>query len=455
MEYVKIIANSHSKALEKLHEQYGNDVFVQSDKVEPDPTFMGKILGRKRYIIGISIPEKKKSIPKPNTQEMSYLGKRSRNGNGSIQSKINDLQNLMDRTGSRVLKESNSQEINEFLNKMDKMNLLSRDARQTPRVGIERRLESAIDVTPRKTENTDFNIAVLSSEIRGIKDAITHQKPIQSDSLAERNFEELMESLQDTGMSRKYSAMLVNEVRNQLPPNEWKHLPRIYTAVKNALIGRIRVNSVLGSRRVIVLVGPTGAGKTTTQAKLAAHLIAREKRKVALVTTDTYRIAATEQMKIYGNIMATAVHVCKSPTELDNVLQEEKAELILLDTAGVSSGDRNRFEEQTSFFIKNRAQYDIHLVLPATAKRTDADKTLNRYDSISFDKIILSKLDETSSYGGFVELADTWHRPFSFFTDGQDVPKDYQEADRKYFAEKVLENWSQKVHKDVYDSFSN
>ncbi|MCB1146500.1 MAG: flagellar biosynthesis protein FlhF [Leptospiraceae bacterium] len=452
MEYVKISAKSHAEAYKKVVELYGNDVIIHSEQPETEPTFLGKILGKKVFTIRVSIPEKnekKKTAPKPSLA-MPVEPRQRPVSTRSVQSKIDDLQSLLDKRVAPSMRETSAREIDEFLGKIEKINKLSSDTRPAVRTTLEKDLGRTIEMSAMNGgSDNSYNMAVLSSEIRGIKDAITGQKPLPADSLAERNFEELLDAFLDSGMTRAYSKMLIDEIKNALPPNEWKTPKRIYVAAKNALISRIRVNSILGSRRVVVLVGPTGAGKTTTQAKLAAHLIAREKRKVALVTTDTYRIAATEQMKIYGNIMATPVHVCKSPSELQKVLEEEKASAIVVDTAGISPGDTARFDEQAAYFSENRSQFDIHLVLPATCKRSDAMRIMERYDAVSFDKVILSKIDETDSFGAFIELADGWHRPFSFFTHGQDVPRDYKEADRILLAEKTLARWSDSVHADL------
>ena len=111
------------------------------------------------------------------------------------------------------------------------------------------------------------------------------------------------------------------------------------------------------------------------------------------------------------------------------------------------------------YFVGCDDLVEKHLVLAATSKANDASEILDHFDQLGIDKIILTKLDETSSLGAFVELAEKWHKPFSFFTNGQKVPDDYQDADKKLLAEKVLEKWldddvyaeDSKKHGEIYD----
>lgn len=183
------------------------------------------------------------------------------------------------------------------------------------------------------------------------------------------------------------------------------------------------------SCRVLVFIGPTGVGKTTTIAKLAAMSAVVERKKVSLITVDTYRIAAVEQLKTVGEIMNVPVKVIFTPENLQQTISEmQDQEMIYIDTAGRSHRNETQVEE-LKHYLENAQADDIFLVLSSTSKYQDLIDILETYRDIKITSLIFTKLDETSNYGSIYNIACTEKQPISYFTNGQNIPDDIETAD--------------------------
>lgn len=182
---------------------------------------------------------------------------------------------------------------------------------------------------------------------------------------------------------------------------------------------------VMGGRKVMLL-GPTGVGKTTTIAKLAAIQALWEHRDVLLLTSDTYRIAAVDQLRTYAKILGVPIEVIFEAENFATVLEAHaSAELILLDTAGRGQKDRKNLEVFETLY--NAFQPDaVHLVLAANMKYRDMLDVVERMAVVPISHVLFTKLDETTSYGALFNILQTLKRPLSFFTTGQNVPNDIE-----------------------------
>ncbi|GAA0085585.1 flagellar biosynthesis protein FlhF [Clostridium sp. CTA-7] len=174
----------------------------------------------------------------------------------------------------------------------------------------------------------------------------------------------------------------------------------------------------------VVLVGPTGVGKTTTIAKLAGRLALIEKKKVGLITIDTYRIGAVEQLKTYAEIMNIPFKVVITLKEMENAVKElEDCDVVLIDTTGRSSKNTMQISELRAFTQKVNADH-IMLVISGTTKNRDIITILNGYSELCYEKLVITKLDETSSYGGIYNIVKRSRKPIAYITTGQNVPDD-------------------------------
>lgn len=177
----------------------------------------------------------------------------------------------------------------------------------------------------------------------------------------------------------------------------------------------------------IVLVGPTGVGKTTTIAKLAGRLALIEKKKVGLITIDTYRIGAVEQLRTYADIMNLPFKVVLTAKEMETAIESmSDCDVVLIDTTGRSSKNAMQISELRSY-VEKAETTNIHLVISCTTKSKDIDAIVEGFKGLNYNNVIITKLDETSTYGSIMNILDCARKPLSFITTGQNVPDDIKQ----------------------------
>jgi flagellar biosynthesis protein FlhF len=200
--------------------------------------------------------------------------------------------------------------------------------------------------------------------------------------------------------------------------------------------GPIRVTP--GSRKLVALVGPTGVGKTTTIAKLAANFRLRDQHNVGLITVDTYRVAAVEQLRTYADIIDLPMEVVSTPSEMRQAVERlSHLDLILLDTAGRSPRDEVQLQELKSMLAEAQPD-ETHLVLSSVTSTPALKKTAERFADVGLDALVLTKLDEATGLGNLVPLLRSCKLPLSYVTNGQNVPDDIDHADSRSLAHTVL-----------------
>lgn len=191
-------------------------------------------------------------------------------------------------------------------------------------------------------------------------------------------------------------------------------------------------------KKFITVVGPTGVGKTTTLAKMAADAILTYKKKIAFITTDTYRIAAIEQLKTYANILKAPLEVCYNREDFQlavNKLRDYDA--VFIDTAGRNF--RNpAYVADLKRLIDFNNEMETFLVLSLTTKQMDMEEVLEQFKAVDIDKLILTKADETSVYGAIFNLLYSWKKPVAYITNGQNVPDDIVVATAERIVDQLL-----------------
>jgi flagellar biosynthesis protein FlhF len=192
-----------------------------------------------------------------------------------------------------------------------------------------------------------------------------------------------------------------------------------------------------GPRR-IALVGPTGVGKTTTLAKIAANLKLKRGLRVGIVAADTYRIAAVDQLRTYAEILGLPVEVAASPRDAARACGSlADVDVILIDTAGRSQNDHMKISELRAF-LGSAEPDETHLVLSATASARTLAREAEAFGALGVDRIVLTKLDEAASFGTLVSLIERLGKSVSFFTHGQEVPDHIEIARSRRLAALVL-----------------
>jgi len=253
-----------------------------------------------------------------------------------------------------------------------------------------------------------------------------------------------------------YQALIEEEVEEGLARSLTEELLREgpVSGPEDELLGaaQLRLERLLGSpctiarsegkAQVVFLIGPTGAGKTTTIAKLAASYALVQRKQVALLTVDTFRIAAVEQLRTYGEIIGVPMEVVFSPQGMRAAIDRFRdRDLILVDTAGRSHRQDMQISELKGYLEAARAD-EVHLVVSMTTRSRDAMEAADRYMTVGFNRLLFTKLDETTSYGLIHSLVSHTGQPLSYVTTGQNVPDDIEVADPGRLSRLVLKRFS-------------
>lgn len=253
-------------------------------------------------------------------------------------------------------------------------------------------------------------------EISSRLDFSSLRKRLTKQDVEERWIEQIVQRMQ----SRYSSALL------QSHPAQIQHAKLV---IEEMLAERQSRQSLIGNdTRLVRFFGPTGVGKTTTIAKLAAEGVLKHKRKVGLITTDTFRIGAVDQLRTYSNILNVPLEVVFKPGEMITALENLKAcDLILVDTAGRNYRKQDYAMELAQYFpaISGGENY---IVLSLTAKNSDMVEILENFKCLPLGKVIFTKSDETQTYGSILNMVMRYQLSLSYLTTGQNVPDDIRVA---------------------------
>lgn len=252
-------------------------------------------------------------------------------------------------------------------------------------------------------------------------------------------FESIHTKLMELGLKFSEATSIVEKMSQSMTPLEARDDEKISKALKMHFYGIIKTQRVAFTvPQKIVFVGPTGVGKTTTLAKIAAMLRIKEKLPLTILTLDTYRIAAAQQLKTYADIMHMPFKVVYTPQEAEEVSSNTKESLILVDTAGRSQKDEMKIGE-ISAYVRAIKPEVVFLTIDATKKRSDVEDVISRFAGIAPTHIILTKIDETSSVLGIMTSLGASKIPLSFVTNGQNVPEDIMYADELDISTLIVE----------------
>ena len=241
------------------------------------------------------------------------------------------------------------------------------------------------------------------------------------------------------GVSRSRAFLLVSTLNRNLTAGELQDEEGLCRVAEKLLARSIGLSYRSAERkRICAFVGPTGAGKTTTLAKIAARSALEEKLKVGLITTDTYRIAAVEQLKTYARIMEIPIEVVSDKTAFRRALAKlSDRDLILVDTPGKSSVEPGYIEKLRDLFqIENPVE--TNLLLPLTSSQDNLAENLARFKPIGYQSIIFTKLDESRNFGMIYNVIDQERKPVSYVTNGQNVPQDIEKIDAGRLAKIIM-----------------
>lgn len=267
------------------------------------------------------------------------------------------------------------------------------------------------------------------------------QKVIDDNLQNKINKISLFDILVENDVQPKVAKAIVTGIENEAVKLD-KDSPEALDVVADYFSKRVKpaipVKEGIEQTKVVALIGATGVGKTTTIAKIAANFVLSKGCSVALITADTYRISAVEQLKTYSDIIGVPLEIVYSAAELRQAIEKHMdKQLVLIDTAGRSQHNSEQLDELESLLTA----YDTmekHLVISSTTKYKDAVDIIQQFSQCAPDRILFTKVDETRSNGTVVSILHEFPLRLSYLTTGQSVPDDIIIADSRKLAELVL-----------------
>ncbi|GAA0331942.1 flagellar biosynthesis protein FlhF [Bacillus carboniphilus] len=300
-----------------------------------------------------------------------------------------------------------------------------------------------LSVTPESTiikeekpsyEKNGQDMTLLLKEIQKLQADLQRNTAKTDTTMVPNDLKPIMNRLESQGVAShllfKWGEALTTAYFDANKPEEKEKIIELFDqVVLSEKQDRLESTDLL-EKKFVALVGPTGVGKTTTLAKLAAQTILKKKKKVAFITTDTYRIAAIEQLKTYASIVGAPVEVCYNIEDFKRAKERfHQYDTIFIDTAGRNF--RNpQYVEDLKDVIDFKEDVQTFLTLSLTAKESDMRQIIDQFSLLHIDRFIFTKMDETSSYGTILNLVWDTDIGVGYLTNGQNVPDDLTEASK-------------------------
>ncbi len=257
----------------------------------------------------------------------------------------------------------------------------------------------------------------------------------------EKLFVKIRDKLIKSEFSEEFTQKFFQVLKKKLPSVEERNPKDLHRFIIKELSNFVyydpELKPIPNKTKVIFFVGPNASGKTTSLAKVSAKIKIDNKYNISIISLDDYRLAATEQLKTYCNILNIPFYAPVKMDEYFECLIRDNADFVFVDTPGLSLKDQERLQKIKKFIEKTESK-EVHLVLSAIMRYDIIEKYISFFGALNFDKIILTGLDEVKFSGFFIELADKIKRPFSFFMNGQDVPDDILEVEMEELVENLL-----------------
>lgn len=265
-------------------------------------------------------------------------------------------------------------------------------------------------------------------------------------------FAEIYRICKNSGMKNEHLDEIMQLSQNLMPVNMRENsvtIKRYFREVLRKMIACRPENIDMKRKRIVMLVGPTGVGKTTTLAKLATHYSVKHRYKVGLITLDSYRIGAYDQLAFYAKKLKLSINAVNDTAEFTRSLDELKyCDYILIDTIGSSQHDKQKLDILKKY-ANSDYNIDVNLVLCATTKYEDLLDIYNSFGILNIDTLVFSKLDESKGFGNIFSLIYETKKPVSYFTIGQEVPEDILVARNDYLADCIINGFSKPERNEI------
>ena len=396
-------AESYTEALNKVKQELGDEAVIVSSKEIKRKTLTSP--GLYEIVVAVEEKEHKKTHAKKEMGDVLLKLSNAAKEIGTFTNK-ETLKEKKPLNISNNLKPSNYDEIKELKNK------------------IEQIADSLKYLQANVWDFTNKNSLEIPPEFSEIY-ALAKASGMHS-----KHLNEIMQ------LSVKYMPLRMRKNRNTIKRY-------FQTLLKKMVPIRLERETNPPHKKILMFVGPTGVGKTTTIAKLAARYAYKlnSRHKVGIITLDTYRIGAVEQLMTYAKMMRLPIETVVDPNDFEEALNALRHnDYILIDTVGSSQNDKEKIEKLSRFLKVNTfAEININLVLSAITKYEDLIDIYKNFSILPIDTLVFTKLDETRTYGNIFSLLLDTKKPVSYFSIGQEVPDDLMEANSEYLLKGILE----------------
>lgn len=303
-------------------------------------------------------------------------------------------------------------------------------------------LEQQIETQKNEKKSQDKKVEKAVNKAQATKETKKDENA-EKVSLKSKSIDLIIDQLTNNEVSYKYAKQIMDEITGT---GSIRTLDDMLACVYQKIILKLGQTKAISmdkndkKPKIIFFMGPTGVGKTTTIAKLSSKLMLEEKKKIAIFTADTYRIAAVEQIKTYANILSIPVEVIYEVADVDKILPKYKDyAYILVDTAGRSHKNKEQVDDLKKLFKAfEGSKIQTYLVLSATTKYKDLMKITSLYEDISEYSLIFTKVDETDAIGNILNMKLDTGMPLSYISYGQNVPDDIEVMNPQIIAKQVL-----------------
>ena len=321
----------------------------------------------------------------------------------------------------------------------------------TPQFGYGQSTQPQAIYEPKELKEIKSEINKLGDKVKIIQNMFWDEKSPDIESQIPAEFAEIYRLASQSGMNKEHLDALMKITLEHMPfkmKENSSTVKRYFQTILRKMVPiRLETAPAIGTKKVIMLVGPTGVGKTTSIAKLAARysFLMQKKYKVGLVVLDTYRIGAVEQLMQYARMMKLGIETVVDPPEFSSALESLKyCDYILIDTMGSSPYDKGKIEKIYECLEANTTEYniDVVLVMPSSIKYEDLKVTYDNFSSLGVDTLMFTKLDETMGFGNIFSLAYETKKPISYFSVGQEVPEDLVRASSDFLVECLLNGFN-------------
>ncbi len=433
-------APSMAEALRKVKAELGSDAMILSTKQEKTGGFFG-FFRKNIYKVTAAIDPAHKAAPlTPPTMSATFREQpqRQRTAKEDLENSMlaplaRELRELREKVEvlSRGKETAKNEEPAETVSQPDSRER-GLNIQNIPRGDLEEIKKLLLNTLARNQEGD-----VKTVQWPAVPDGAGTEKPSGTDSST--NASPLAQELSRSGISSDLVETILDAL-DKLPSGGGNQaLKSRLSEVFGRLIrfaGTLKVRK--NAPRIIALVGPTGVGKTTTTAKLAAMHAFNRGNKVALITMDIFRVGAVEQLKTYSRIMGIPLEVASTPKELESAVEKHSdCDLIFIDTAGRSHKDTEKLNEMKQFFA-DKIPMEVFLCLSATTKDRELTEILNCFSIFQISKVVFTKIDESESFGNMINVLMKGNLQVAYFTTGQRVPEDIEVATPSKLADMIL-----------------